>query len=259
MNLILNEEKFIKNIIDTKSVPKDCPKIYLIILLSKYFKTDTDDENTLSDKVKQQMLLFDFDVVEYQEYKWSKKILSVCKKVIEDSLYLKKLSSVPLFRSELDTISSLKTDKEKKVLFVMYIIARFMNCEGWINLSIKDIFKIANISTTIDNQDELLRGFINSGIVIVSKKNDNLNMKVTLSDVDEDIVYNVTNFEKLGNQYIGNFKDGYKQCELCGKPIKVKGTNDKYCKACKCQKQLQWQKESMQRMRNEKCEVSLKA
>ena len=66
-------------------------------------------------------------------------------------------------------------------------------------------------------------------------------------DNSGDIVYKVKDFNNLGNQYIGNFKKGYKQCAGCGKKIKIKSKNDnstKYCDKCKYIKQLEWSKKS---------------
>ena len=68
----------------------------------------------------------------------------------------------------------------------------------------------------------------------------NLNIKIDLGDTDDAIAYKVTQFENIGNQYIGNFKKGYKQCANgCGRKIRITGTNDKYCKNCAREKRLE--------------------
>ena len=59
-----------------------------------------------------------------------------------------------------------------------------------------------------------------NGYITLGKKVDNLNIKVQLDDSGE-IVYKVKDFNNLGNQYIGNFKKGYKQCKCCGKRIEL--------------------------------------
>lgn len=63
----------------------------------------------------------------------------------------------------------------------------------------------------------------------------NLNIKIDLGDTDDDIAYKVIKFENIGNQYIGNFKKGYKQCANgCGRKIKIskKGRPKLYCPKC---------------------------
>ena len=60
----------------------------------------------------------------------------------------------------------------------------------------------------------------------------NLNIKIDLGDTDDNIAYKVTQFENIGNQYIGNFKKGYKQCKQCGKKIKNTIHNRIYCPSC---------------------------
>ena len=51
-------------------------------------------------------------------------------------------------------------------------------------------------------------------------------------DDSGEIVYKVRDFNNLGNQYIGNFKKGYKQCECCGKRVKITNNRVKYCNSC---------------------------
>ena len=43
----------------------------------------------------------------------------------------------------------------------------------------------------------------------------------------------------------------YKRCKICGKLIEKKGRNHKYCYDCKHKKQLEWQRNSMNKLRNQ--------
>lgn len=42
----------------------------------------------------------------------------------------------------------------------------------------------------------------------------------------------------------------YKKCECCGKLVEVKSNRTKYCPTCWKEKQLEWQRESMRKLRN---------
>lgn len=73
-----------------------------------------------------------------------------------------------------------------------------------------------------------------NGYIHFGKKVNNLNIKIDLGDTDDDIAYKVTKFENIGNQYIGNFKKGYKQCANpgCGRKIKITNNRKMYCSKC---------------------------
>lgn len=234
MQLILNEYNYILNIIDTCIVPKDLSKSYLINMLGKYYFTYIKEEEIIVNTIKTQMKKFDFSILEYQEYKWIGKIRKSVKDIIDNDLKLRNLKYVPLYESEFKMIDTYcETDKEKKLLFVMYILARFYSSNGWINTEIKNIFKYANISTTTDKQDELLKTLLDKKLISCSKRSDNLNLRIDLSNgINDKVVFEVSKFDNLGNQYLGKFKEGYKQCVECGKLVKITGNRTKYCKLC---------------------------
>lgn len=124
-------------------------------------------------------------------------------------------------------------------MFTLFAIARYMNSEGWINKKdskgLSEVFKLANVTLSSDKKKELLHELYSNGYIHFGKKVNNLNIKIDLGDTDDDIAYKVIKFENIGNQYIGNFKKGYKQCANgCGRKIKIskKGRPKLYCPKC---------------------------
>ena len=66
--------------------------------------------------------------------------------------------------------------------------------------------------------------------------------QLTYSYMLDEIQFRVKEFSNIGNQYIGNFKKGYKQCKSCGKNYRIKSENDfssKYCQKCAKEKHKQ--------------------
>lgn len=233
---------------------------YFITLITKYYFNEELDAEQLSDIVKEKILAFDLD--NYQEYKYHIKIVSTCKGLFDDSIdrTFKVIEYIPIYDNELKFIRSLPTDKQKKLMFTFFAVARYMDCDGWINKKnskdISEVFKLANVTLTSDKRNELLHELYVNGYISFGKKVNNLNIRVKLNGSGE-IAYKIKEFNNLGNQYIGNFKNGYKQCKKCGKIIRITGTNNQYCKKCIKEKQLEWQRESMKKIReNRKCEVS---
>ena len=144
---------------------------------------------------------------------------------------------IPIYQKEINLISTLPNDRQKKFMFTLYAIARYMNSDGWINKKnlrgLSEVFKLANVTLTLEKKNEMLHELYKNGYISFGKKIDNLNIKVDLCNgTDEEIVYKLTEFVNIGNQYIGNFKKGYKQCKSCGKKIKDTGNRKMYCEDC---------------------------
>lgn len=217
---------------------------YFITLIAKYYFSDELDTEQLSNIVKEKILTFDLD--NYQEYKYHTKIVSTCESLFNNFLVrtFKEREYIPIYENELKFISSLPNDKQKKLMFTFFAVARYMDCDGWINKKtskdISEVFRLANITLTSDKRTELLHELYMNGYITFGKKVDNLNIRVSLDDSGE-VAYKITDFKNIGNQYTGNFKKGYKQCAnpQCGKVFKTTGTNNKYCKHCAREKQLE--------------------
>ncbi|NFQ02751.1 hypothetical protein FDF18_06395 [Clostridium sporogenes] len=73
------------------------------------------------------------------------------------------------------------------------------------------------------------------------------NKKVTLWECFGDII-----LENLINNLTKNFKNEAMECENCGDYIKQKSNKTKYCDRCKKEKQLEWQRQSMKKLRSSK-------
>ena len=237
----------------SKKKPDDLSIGYFIVLIAKYYLSDEIDAESLSKIVKEQLREFDLD--NYQEYKYHNKIMKICISLFDGSTdkNFREQEYIPIYENELKVIESLPNDRQKKLMFTFFALARYMNCDGWINKKtskgISEAFKLANVTLTSDKRNELLHELYSNGYISLGKKVDNLNIKVQLDDSGE-IVYKVRDFNNLGNQYIGNFKKGYKQCKSCGKKIRNTGNKKMYCEKCAIEKQLESDRKYQNKVRN---------
>lgn len=208
---------------------------YFITLIAKYYYSSNLDSVELSNIVKKKILEFHLD--NYQEYNYHNKVITICNDLFNKKIEieLKQREYIPIYESEINTINGLHNDRQKKLMFTFFAVARYMDCDGWINKKtskdISEIFKLANITLTSENRNKLLHELYIKGYISFGKKVNNLNIKVNLDDSGE-VFYKIKEFNNIGNQYIGNFKKGYKQCIECGKVIKITVKNRKYCKSC---------------------------
>ena len=237
----------------SKKKSDDLSMGYFITLIAKYYLPLLTDSKSLSDIVKKELLEFDLD--NYQEYKYHNKIMKICASLFDGSIdkNFREQEYIPIYENELKVIESLPNDRQKKLMFTFFALARYMNCDGWINKKtskgISEVFKLANVTLTSDKRNELLHELYVNGYISLGKKVDNLNIKVQLDD-SGDVVYKVKDFNNLGNQYIGNFKKGYKQCKCCGKKIKDTGNKKMYCAKCANQSLLESYKKYKNKVRN---------
>lgn len=258
---ILNEKDYIRKILSSGKKPDDLSIGYLIILIAKYYYDQDRSPEDLIEIVKKRILAFHIE--NYQEYKWYNKIKKACENLYEsdENSEFRELEYIPIYQKEIDLISTLPNDRQKKFMFTLYTIARYMNCGGWINKKdihgLSEVFKLANVTITMDKKNEMLHDLYINGYIYFGKKIDNLNIRVDLiennEDIElqnEDIAYKVTEFKNIGNQYIGNFKKGYKQCKCCGKRIKNTGNRKMYCAKCAEEIDRDKAKDRMKSLRN---------
>lgn len=239
--IIINEYDYVKNIIETKNIPKDISNKRLLIYIAKYFFDDKLTKQEYKNVIFEEMKKFELPLNHYQEYKYDSYVTGLCEKLLSGELSheLRKIDSVDIYRSELDIIEQGESDKEKKLLFTLFVLAKINGTNsGWVNNEAKDIFSLANVTATIKDRSLMIHKLYKAGLIGQTHKNDKLGYKVNIGVDVENIVISINSFENIGNQYIANFKSGWKMCVCCGKLFKTKGTNSKYCKACAREKEL---------------------
>ena len=238
-NFIINEKQYVEELINSSVLPEGLSPNVAIGYLTKYYcECGYSLEETIN-KVCKKMNSFNLDILQYQEYQAaarSKRYYNAHK--VGKTPLLRDFDSVKLYKSEYDKIMMCETDRQKKVLFTLYILARFTDRYGWVYQSESDIFKLANVSSSIKERCSTIGYLIENGFAKETKKVNDLKIGVELSNGNEDVVLEVSNIDKLGNQILAHIKDGYKLCEVCGKLIKVKGNKTTYCTKCAEEKEL---------------------
>jgi len=234
---------------------------YFLTLVAKYYYSDDITVEKLSDIIKKK--ISEFNLENYQEYIYHNKIITVCNGLFNGNIEqaFKKRKYIPIYESEIKFINFLPNDRQKKLMFTLFAVARYMDSDGWINKKtskdISELFKLANINLTSDKRNELLHELYMDGYISFGKKINNLNIKVDLIDSGE-VSYKIRDFHNIGNQYIGNFKKGYKQCKNCGKSYKIKSHKDyssKYCNKCAYEIKLKQVNECKKRKNGIKAKV----
>lgn len=242
---ILNEEEFIRDTLASRKKPKDISISYLISLTAKYYYLNNPDidRQILIDTVKKKIR--EFKILGYQEHRYFNKIVQACDNAINseiDNLF-RRIEYIPIYESDISKIMKLNNNQEKKFMFTVYALARYMNCGGWINKkdykSFSEVFELANIASSISCRNEMIHKLYENNFIELSRKIDNLNIRVNLIN-DGEVAYKIKKFENLGNQYLCQFEKRYKFCATpgCTGKVVITGKNSKYCYQCARERKL---------------------
>lgn len=251
--LIMNEKEYVKKIIEDEFVDLkeyDISMSKLIYMLSVYYEGKPTEVNGMLGK-----LFSDF-----QELKWNKFINSSCVFVKTKKPTLKQYLSIPLYLSEYDMIKDCRTTKHQKLLFSCIMFAKYINKKSVDGLhkidakyTTKQIFDFANISGTKFDKNVMINDLWEEGKLGQNYINNDNTLFVKLSEESENVVFEITDFSNLGNKLITLIKSDYKQCQSCGKLIKIKSKTkpEKYCDKCAYNVKLEQVNECKRRKKEE--------
>lgn len=248
MSVILNEAACAEYIINQGKMGRNPTSA--LFLLAKYYRHK---KHMNTEQISAQ--LKNFMKLNYKNFNpvlWDDTIEDI---VSKSTRYpLREIDSVGVTQSELDKISQLPDIKHRQILFTMLCYAKLYNAflpnnNNWVNSNIPEIFKTAAVSVRRKNDRFLyLNDIANFGLISFPNKNDNLNIRVNFADMNGESVMEVDDFRELGYEYLNYIGEGrFVRCSICKRLIRQTGRRSKYCAECKCQKQKEWQKNSMKK------------
>jgi len=236
MGVVLNEVKQAEEILRTGEVG-DKPTSTLF-LLARYFR----QKEGLTPKPTR-LKLDEFMRNNYKNYNsanWEDILENIAGKALKYPL--REIDHIGITQKELDVISYIHNIKYEKLLFTMLCYAKLYDLisetnNGWINTDIQEIYRTARVTVKYRKDKFLyLNDLEQSGLIEFSNKNDNLNMRISFMDHENEPILFISDFRELGYEYQQFIGDGrFVRCVKCGMLIKLKSKNDhltKYCKGC---------------------------
>lgn len=237
MSLILNEVKYVENILKTGEVGRK-PSSTLLLLAKYYY-----NEKNLRNK-EIEIKLDEFMRKNYPNYNkvyWENSIESYSKKA--GKYTLNKIDEIPITKSELEVIESIGDPRLERFLFTMLCYAKAYNIvsdknNGWINTDLSVIYNTARLRARRSDDrfhmvNQLLKISCNKEIplITISQKNTNRNVKINFIDFSGEVVLHISDLRELGYEYM-MYKGGkFIRCEICGRLMRKK-KNKKYCPEC---------------------------
>jgi len=238
--VIFNEREYIKNIIEEHDSKKNRRIRTLIKQLIKYYYTEYKNAPTKDyvQKILETIETFEYDDVVYREFMYYDYIKKTCKKAQkgEFNTYLRELEFIDVTEAELAVVSKGKNNREKKLLFTLYVLAKmFQYHSGWVNYPPSEIFKLANVSLKYEDRFLLIHELYKAGLIQLNHIIGKTGYKVELHE-DSPTAVTVTLNKAFGNQYMAYIKGkDWTVCQECGRLVKKNSNHDfstKYCKRC---------------------------
>ena len=234
MPVVLNEKKQAEYIIEKGEVGNKPTST--LFLLAKYYrqKENLNKEQTFNK-------LNEFMEKNYKNYNsatWEDIIEDISKKA--NKYPLREIDYIEITKSEIDTIRNVCNIKYEKLLFTMLCYAKLYNKisdknNGWVNTDIKELFRVARVSVRYRNDKFLyLNDLETAGLISFSNKNDNLNLRITFIDDNNEAVLKIDDFRELGYEYLNYIGDGkFIRCDCCKRLVRKTNNKCLYCHQCK--------------------------
>lgn len=151
-----------------------------------------------------------------------------------------RIGSIDISEEELAIIGGLSGKQLQRLAFTLLCIAKYWDAahtenDHWVNLTDREIMKLANINTSIKRQCHMFGELRDAGLIKFSKRIDNLNVKV-LFITDGKVGMQIHDIRNLGYQYLRLFGGPFFECSGCGVIERSKssgaGRPMKYCPDC---------------------------
>lgn len=173
---------------------------------------------------------------------------------------------IPVTQSELDTIASLSGVQIRRVAFTLLCLAKYWRLRSpdtdyWVCTRDRDVFKMANVQTSIKRQCLMYHEMKECGLLRLPRKVDGKNVRVCFADENGADVMQISDFRNLGYQYLRYIGEPFYACENCGILSKVPNPKQrhkpKYCKECAAQIKIQQTVNAAMRRKEKNAEINV--
>ena len=231
--IILNEREYANERIRKNDIGEN-PNITISILAKYYY-----DQDIKKKDIKE--LLINFLESSYPRYatnkaEWIDTINDIVKDVGKNSLF--ESSGVWITESELEQIDILDNEILQKLAFTLLCIAKFKNQKldtnnNWVSTDIKSIYDMACVKCSNKQKAKYIGDLIRKGYLKFANRIDNTNIQVLFLNDESGNKLLVSDFRKLGNEYMYYRGGNFVRCAECGLLISNnKNKTRKYCDNC---------------------------
>lgn len=231
--IVLNEKVFAESCLEN-GLSGNKP-FFVLSVLSRYFYHSCGMKKKAIIAALKKYLDDNYPRYEIDNYNWSETIEKLATNAGKYPLF--EISGVKITKSEMTVIEGIHDKVLERLCFTMLCLAKLNNLKsqknnGWVNMDSKEIFHLARISCSATDREVRIGKLWKLGLVEFSKRNDNLNCRITFFDDGDEELF-ITDFRELGYEYLLYKGQNFIRCAECG--ILTRGNKagtKKYCKNC---------------------------
>ena len=248
--VILKETDILKNALNGEIEKKPMSTLRI---LAKYYFNNGDTKEEVEDKLNKYMKV---NYKSYSPSKWKDLISQLVKSVEKYKNYkMIDVDEVNITENEWFSIIALNNKQLEKLAFILLVYCKINKiknptCDNKINNTLTDIFRECGFRVTNETK-LLLNELYKLNYISIGLSCNSTSIRINYVEENEDnIKFTIDNFENVITYY-EEYKNGkkYIECECCKKRVIQKTHNVKYCPKCKKEKQLEFQRESMKKIR----------
>ena len=248
--VILKETDILKNALNGEMEKKPMSTLRI---LAKYYFNNGDTKEEVEDKLNKYMKV---NYKSYSPSKWKDLISQLVKSVEKYKTYkMIDVDKVNITENEWFSIIALNNKQLEKLAFILLVYCKINKiknptCDNKINNTFSDIFRECGFRVTNETK-LLLNELYKLNYISIGLSCNSTSIKINYIEENENnIKFTIDNFENVITYY-EEYKNGkkYIECECCKKRVAQKTHNVKYCPKCKKEKQLEFQRESMKKIR----------
>jgi len=152
------------------------------------------------------------------------------------------ITSIPVTRRELQTIRGIDGIRRQRVAFALLALAKYQNHvhgenHDWVSFRHKDVFSMANVKVSVNEQYLLLNDLKSMGLLKYNKRVDNLDVRVLYMDSEgpvagSQVALEIHDMRNLGHQYMRHWGGRFVECRACGAVVPRKSPRQMYCVDC---------------------------
>lgn len=232
--IILNEKKYAEDCLSNKI--SDLPNFQTLSILARYFyHIEKQRKKKIAKSLLDYVVMKD-PIYEANKKRWSDMIENISANTSKYAL--NEIDGVRVTVSEMEKIDSLERKQIRRLAFTILCLAKLSNLRNpnnnsWVNISHKDIFKMARISCGVKDRNIKINVLYQNGLIEFAKRNDNLSIRVTFVDDDSPEKLFVTDFRELGYEYMLYSGGNITRCSECNKLIPNNAQHTvRYCSSC---------------------------
>ena len=236
MELILNEHAFAQQAIACGTVGKKPAQT--LGCISRYLCYEGYEKPQIEETLHRFMRE---NYANYHAVQWSAAIEHISSRA--DRRPLLQANQIEITQEELASIRALASQPLERLCFTLLCLAKYAQLinpanDGWVTQKWSAIFRMAHVQAGKERQAAMLHTLGEKGLIAFSRGVDNLHIHVLFFRPASQTACALDDLREPGLFYLSLQGERIIRCACCGKLLKPKTNNQKYCPDCRAEMNL---------------------